>query len=131
VREEGGKEVKLLRATVVLQEVEPLCWSRLEPSQRGPMRPKAPGMREHPLQPPRCLGHSRKRRLRGRHVTVMWVEPGDRPDLGPHGSEAQVVCMHRTTPRIMYGYCWIHTDASTWSCFVCSWSGMLQLQEGL
>jgi hypothetical protein len=24
VREEGGKEVKLLRATVVLQEVEPL-----------------------------------------------------------------------------------------------------------
>lgn len=27
VRKEGGKEVKLLRANVVLQKVEPLCWS--------------------------------------------------------------------------------------------------------
>jgi hypothetical protein len=35
VREEGRKEVKLLRATVVLQEVEPLCWSHLSPPKQG------------------------------------------------------------------------------------------------
>jgi hypothetical protein len=36
VREEGGKEVKLLRATVLLQEVKPVSGAP-KPSQTGPM----------------------------------------------------------------------------------------------